>query len=57
VSSIFTENPDLLASPTLVGREIEITANTTRISVREGMETKSYAFDAITGALIPAHEA
>lgn len=56
VSRIFAENHDVLASPSAAGREIEITANTTRILVREGTETKSYAFDSLTGALIPVHE-
>lgn len=56
VSRIFAENGDLVASPSVTGREIEITANTTRILVREGAETKSYAFDSRTGALIPSHE-
>lgn len=53
VSRMFMEHQDLFGSQGITGRQVEISGNIVRVTVREGTATPQiYTFDATTGALI-----
>jgi len=56
LTSVFRDNQDLLGSPSITGRQVDVTNATYSVSVQEGPARHVYQFDAGTGALIPTHE-
>jgi len=53
---VFQDNHNLLVEDALPARQVEIADTAYYISLSNGTITKSYTFDAVTGALIQSHE-